>query len=67
MSGAELADALSASRSRAIATLGKAYIRRTDEPDDDLFRGLMGSMGLDDDVAIEFLLAAWKVQREDKR
>ena len=66
MSAAELADALSASRSKAIAALGRAYVRRDDEPDDDLFRGLMHSMGLDDDVAISFLLHAWKVLREEK-
>ena len=66
MTGSELADALSASRSRAIAALGKAYVLRSDDPDDTLFYGLMHGMGLDDDRAIEFLLHAWKVLREQK-
>lgn len=65
MTGAELADALTASRAKALATLGKAYVRRADEPDDELFAGIMRGMGLDDDVAVEFLLTAWKVQRDD--
>jgi len=66
VTGSELADALSASRSRAIAALGKAYVLRADEPDDALFYGLMHGMGLDDDRAIEFLLHTWKVLREQK-
>jgi hypothetical protein len=66
VSATELADALSASRSRAIAALGKAYVRREEPPDDDLFRQLMHGIGLDDDVAISFLLHAWAILREQR-
>jgi len=66
MTGSELADALSASRSRAIAALGKAYVRRADDPDPEFFRGIMTRMGLDDDVAVSFLLASWDVLRAEK-
>ena len=61
-----LSQALEASQSKAVAALGKAYVRRDETPDDDLFRGLLHKIGLDDDVAIEFLLAAWSVLREEK-
>ncbi len=61
-----LSDALEASQAKAVAALGKAYVRRDDEPDDELFAGLLHKIGLDDDVAIQFLLAAWAVLREEK-
>jgi hypothetical protein len=59
-----LTEALRASQAKAVATLGKAYIRRDEEPDDDLFRALLLRIGLDDEVAIGFLLQGWKVLRE---
>ncbi len=61
-----LGQALEASQGKAVAALGKAYIRREETPDDDLFRGLLVKIGLDDDTAITFLLAAWSVLREEK-
>ena len=60
-----LSDALDHSQSKALAALFKAYTRRTDEPDDELFRAMMQRVGLDDDVQIGFLLAAWRVMREN--
>jgi hypothetical protein len=48
-----------------VAALGKAYVRREEQPDDELFAGLLHKIGLDDDVAIAFLLAAWSVLRAD--
>ena len=53
-----LGQALEASQAKAVAALGKAYVRRDDEPDDELFAGLLRKIGLDDDVQITFLLAA---------
>jgi hypothetical protein len=61
-----LTQALEASQSKAVAALGKAYVRREETPDDELFAGLLHKIGLDDDVAISFLLAAWSVLREEK-
>ena len=61
-----LGQALEASQAKAVAALGKAYVRREETPDDDLFRGLLVKIGLDDDTAITFLLAAWSVLREEK-
>ncbi len=61
-----LGQALEASQAKAVAALGKAYVRREEQPDDDLFRGLLVKIGLDDDTAITFLLAAWSVLREEK-
>ena len=61
-----LSQALESSQAKAVAALGKAYVRRDDEPDDELFAGLLHKIGLDDDVAIAFLLAAWSVLREEK-
>ena len=61
-----LSAALESSQAKAVAALGKAYVRRDDEPDDELFAGLLHKIGLDDDVAIQFLLAAWSVLREEK-
>ena len=61
-----LSAALESSQAKAVAALGKAYVRRDDEPDDELFAGLLHKIGLDDDVAIAFLLAAWSVLREEK-
>ncbi len=61
-----LGQALEASQAKAVAALGKAYVRREATPDDDLFRGLLVKIGLDDDTAITFLLAAWSVLREEK-
>jgi hypothetical protein len=58
--------ALEASQAKAVAALGKAYVRREEQPDDELFAGLLHKIGLDDDVAISFLLAAWSVLREEK-
>jgi hypothetical protein len=66
MNGAALAAALEASQAKAIAALGKAYVRRDEEPDPDLFRQLMKGMGLDDDFAITFLFHAWDVLREQR-
>ena len=66
MNGAALAAALEASQAKAIAALGKAYVRRDEEPDQDLFRQLMKGMGLDDDFAITFLFHAWDVLREQR-
>ena len=61
-----LGQALEASQAKAVAALGKAYVRREEAPDDELFAGLLHKIGLDDDVAIQFLLAAWSVLREEK-
>ncbi len=61
-----LGQALEASQAKAVAALGKAYVRRDEAPDDELFAGLLHKIGLDDDVAIQFLLAAWAVLREEK-
>ena len=61
-----LGQALEASQAKAVAALGKAYVRRDDEPDDELFAGLLHRIGLDDDVLIKYLLAAWAVLREEK-
>ena len=61
-----LTDALEASRSKAIAALGKAYVSRTDEPDDELFAGLLVKIGEDDERKIGFLLAAWRILREQR-
>ena len=38
-----LGQALEASQAKAVAALGKAYVRREETPDDDLFRGLLVS------------------------
>jgi hypothetical protein len=64
MTSDALTDALRASQAKAVAALGKAYIRRDDEPDDELFRALLLKIGLDDEVAIGFLLQGWSVLRE---
>jgi hypothetical protein len=64
MTADALTDALRASQAKAVAALGKAYIRRDDEPDDELFRALLLKIGLDDEVAIGFLLQGWSVLRE---
>jgi hypothetical protein len=61
-----LSQALEASQSKAVAALGKAYVRRDETPDDELFTGLLKKIGLDDDVAIAFLLSAWAILREEK-
>ncbi len=61
-----LGQALEASQAKAVAALGRAYVRREETPDDELFAGLLHKIGLDDDVAIAFLLAAWGVLREEK-
>ncbi len=61
-----LGQALEASQAKAVAALGKAYVRREEQPDDDLFRALLQKIGLEDDTAITFLLAAWAVLREEK-
>jgi hypothetical protein len=61
-----LSQALEASQNKAIATLGKAYCRRDDEPDDEFFQAMLHKIGEDDDVKIGFLLAAWKILREEK-
>lgn len=66
MSASELADALSASRSKAIAALGRAYRYSESEPDDARFIEVMGWMGLEDEVAVKWLLATWKVLRDEK-
>ena len=60
-----LSEALAASQSKALAALFKAYTRRGDDPDDDLFRAMMLKVGLDDEVQIGFLLAAWRIMREN--
>jgi len=59
-----LSDMLDASQRKAIATLGKAYIARAEQPDDELFIGLLHQIGEDDDRKIGFLISAWKIQRE---
>ncbi len=61
-----LSQALEASQNKAVAALGKAYVRRDETPDDEFFAGMLHKIGLDDDVAISFLLAAWSVLREEK-
>ena len=61
-----LSQALESSQNKAIATLGQAYCRRDDEPDDEFFRGMLHKIGEADDVKIGFLLAAWKILREEK-
>lgn len=61
-----LSDALDHSQAKALTALFKAYTRRDDEPDDELFAGLMRGVGLDDDVQIGFLLNAWSILREDR-
>ncbi len=61
-----LTQALEASQNKAVAALGKAYVRREETPDDELFAGLLHKIGLDDDVAIAFLLAAWSILREQR-
>jgi hypothetical protein len=59
----ELDDALKASRAKALAALGRAYRFREDEPDDELFAAVLSGMGLEDEVAVKWLLASWKVLR----
>jgi hypothetical protein len=61
-----LSDALASSQAKAVAALGKAYIRRDEEPDDEFFAGMLRRIGCDDDVQIAFLLCAWHVLREEK-
>jgi hypothetical protein len=61
-----LTQALEASQNKAVAALGKAYVRRDETPDDELFTGLLKKIGLDDDVAIAFLLSAWSILREQR-
>jgi len=61
-----LSDALDHSQAKALAALFKAYTRRDDEPDDDVFRAMMIGVGLDDEVQIGFLLAAWRIMRDDR-
>lgn len=61
-----LSEALDHSQAKALAALFKGYTRRADEPDDELFAGLMHKIGLDDDVQIAFLLAAWRIMRDDR-
>jgi hypothetical protein len=61
-----LTQALEASQSKAVAALGKAYVRRDETPDDEFFTAMLKKIGLDDAVAIHFLLAAWSVLREEK-
>jgi hypothetical protein len=59
-----LSQALEASQNKAVAALGKAYIRRDEAPDDELFDGLLKKIGLDDEVYIGFLLSAWAILRD---
>jgi hypothetical protein len=60
-----LSDALDHSQAKALAALFKAYTRREDEPDDELFGALMRGAGLDDDVQIVFLLRCWRIMRDN--
>jgi hypothetical protein len=60
-----LSDALDHSQAKALAALFKAYTRRDDDPDDEMFGALMRGAGLDDDVQIGFLLRCWRIMREN--
>ena len=66
MTATEITDALGVTREAVIRAWGKSYIRRDEEPDDDLYRAGFHSIGIDDDRAIGFLLAGWKVLREQR-
>jgi hypothetical protein len=66
VSAAELANALGLTRDAVIEAWGKSYIRRAEEPDDDLYRAGFHAIGIEDDVAIGFLLTGWKILREQR-
>lgn len=61
-----LTQALEASQAKAIAALGKSYIRRTDDPDDSLYAAMLAGLGVDDELGVSFLLASWAVLREQR-
>ena len=59
-----LDDALAAAQSRAIAALGKQYVRSAEQPSDDETLSRLYGIGMFDDLGIAFLLSAWKILRE---
>jgi len=66
VTGSELLEVLEEQRKQSLKLLRLAYIGRADEPDDELYAGLIHGMGIEDDIAIAWLLACWKIQRENR-
>jgi hypothetical protein len=59
-----LDDALAAAQSRAIAALGKRYVRAAEPQDDETVQAEFYAIGFTDERGIAFLLSAWKILRE---
>jgi hypothetical protein len=59
-----LDDALAAAQSKAIAALGKRYVRSAEPPEDEAVRSEFAAVGFNDELGVSFLLAAWKILRE---
>jgi hypothetical protein len=63
MSADALSDALRASQAKAVAALGRRYVRGEREPNPDEYLDQFAGMGLTDDISAKHLLASWLVLR----
>ena len=61
-----LSDAVEVVQRKAITALGSRYIRGADEPDDDEYRNRLDVLGCTDDTEVAWMLAGWRVLREER-